>query len=112
MTSLFDGPIAPQAKPKPKRDNAHIAQWQVVYNDGEEAMTREMNVMVGFTPPMTTQWDGRSYDRFYMNEQALSVYYRRAVGLSLDEQQRRYEVKTGSSPRVKLPPEDPDEVSK
>lgn len=73
--TLFDGPIAAQARPKPAPDDDKIVMWQVVYGDGPRAVTREMNVQAGFAPPLKTQWNGMSYSRFYINFDAYSVTY-------------------------------------
>ncbi len=78
--TLFDGPIAAQARPKPAPDNDKIVMWQVVYGDGANAITREMNVQAGFAPPLTTQWNGMSYDRFFINFEAFSASYRLSCG--------------------------------
>jgi hypothetical protein len=76
---IFNEPIAgPPDRTKPVSGGRHsIVDWQVVYNDDERTVVRDMAIQKGFAPPLKAQWDGKMYRRFSYNMERLSVHYTR-----------------------------------
>lgn len=54
-----------------------IIMWQVTYDRGDAAVTREMSLRRGTYPPEKTNWNGRQYHRTWISPNGYSAFYAR-----------------------------------